>query len=182
MINYKVGDLISVSSKYHGFIKGIVLKTYPSKDDLGLPERAYIKVLNNHVGTFYNKNFKGKNWSRVGVKDHSGYYVSSDDIVINKISCTSATYTVRDNFHTEEVSSINPDGTCCTFTRNKKICGSVTRVMTNSFWNNEGVFSYAVVDRQGFLGISDVSSEVDFKDLIRQAYIRAEVNCLSREV
>lgn len=193
MTNYKPGDLITVDTKKYGFLTGIVLKTYPHRlTSDGYSCESYIKVIKKG-GIFsvseesYEKskrgkeNFKGTQWKTKGVSDNSGYYIHGNDQVMLKVPCTLSTHSVEDAFHLEESQWIFPDGSIRRQTSNKKVLGGVTRVMTNSFWDERGVSNYVVVDREGFLGISDISSKSK-KDLTRQAYLRAEIRRLEQEV
>lgn len=190
MTNYKPGDLITVDTENHGFLTGIVLKIYPHRlTSDGYSCESYIKVIKKgfQLGESYEEsrrskeNFKGTQWKTKGVSDYSGYYVHGNDQVLSKVSCTLSTHSMEDAFHLEESQYIFPDGSIKRQANNKKVLGSVTRVMTNSFWDERGVYNYVVVDREGFLGISDVSSKSK-KDLMRQAYVRAEIRRLEQEV
>lgn len=179
MMNCKVGDLISVMTKNHGFLTGIALKTYPHKSTKDGSPETYIKVIK--IGPDY-LNFKGKNWSRKGVSDFSGYYVHGEDVIVSKVPCTTATHKVYENYHFEESECVSPSGLIESFTRNKKIPGYTTEVMTNFFTYEGSSFIYVIVNHKGFFGISDVSSFKTIKELTKQAYARSEINRLSREV
>lgn len=179
MTNCKVGDLISVMTKNHGFLIGIALKTYPHRlTEDGSPE-TYIKVIK--IGLDY-LNFKGKNWSRKGVTDFSGYYIHGEDLVVYKVPCTTATHKVYENYHFEESKYVLPNGLIENFTKSKMIPGYTTEVMTNSFTYGGKNFSYVIVNHKGFFGISEVSSSKTIKELTKQAYARSEINRFSREV
>lgn len=178
-MDYKAGDLISVMTKDHGYLTGIVLKTYPHKlTKCGTPETS-IKVLG--IG-HDSLNFRGKNWSVKGVTDHSGYYVRGEDLVISKVSCTFATHKVYGGSHLKKSEYVLDDGLVTSSTSSKMIEGYTTEVMTNSFTYNGENFNYAVVNHKGFFGISEVSSFKTIKELTKQAYILSEINRLEREV
>lgn len=183
MLSYSIGGLVEVKTPHYSNITGIVLKNYPNKElynnsNNELPQNCmFIKVIESE---YQHKRYD--NWSRVGIIDNTGYYVSLNDRITRYEPPTyTETYMMKTSQAVKLISSTKNYG-------NINFCTETTTSdkLSTVYYFNSNQYSYAVVSitddiisGEECLGISDIHyynknlSSVDDRKLVEQAYCNA---------